>query len=93
MRLRDLLYPEKVIGFAARVFCGLLALQLGGELLVRFLAAHNLSGLDALLIFPMLAAASIIAYLLRERRGRPARHVPRRGAERRPVLPPDRGEA
>lgn len=93
MRLQDLLHPERVIAFAARVFCGLLALLIIRELIGELISSFHFSSGDVLAFFALIAAASPIAYLIREhrRRARPLHRASRRGAERKPVLPPDRG--
>lgn len=94
MKLKDVLYPERVVGAAFRGFLWVLALLLAGEFLQKFIAARSVSVRDLAVLFLIVLAASPIAYLVREKRHkRVPRKVSRRGAERKPVLPHDRGEA
>jgi len=94
MRLRDVLQPERVIAYTFQCFLWLVALLLAGELFANFVAMRHAPIWDIVVFLVIAAMTSPVAYLARERRRkRPGRKVLRRGAERTPVLPQDRGEA
>jgi hypothetical protein len=89
MNLRDVLYPERAVAFAFKLFCAVVCLLA----LPSFFAAllPQLSGTQLFGWVLLCVLASPIAYLIRERQHRrPA--AARRGAERTP-LPPNEDEA
>jgi hypothetical protein len=94
MRFSDLLHPERVAAYVAKVFCGVLVLLLVPTLIANLTSTIHFSTGERMVFCLVLVAVSPAAYLIREhrRRGRPRGRVPRRGAERTPVLPQDRGE-
>ena len=92
MNLRDFFYPERAVAFAFKLFCVCICLLALPEFLAALLP--QLSGTQLFGFFVLCLLASPVAYVIRERRlrrvGRPAA---RRGAERKPLPPPNEEEA
>jgi uncharacterized membrane protein YfcA len=91
MRFRDFVDPEKGPSAMIRLALVPLIFVIACDAVGAFV--RQLSGGDLLLLFLALALVSPFAYLIREaRRDRTRRHMNRRGAERTPLVPFNRGD-